>query len=463
MSIEDEILPASTPRVPPHSVEAERAAIGCILLDPQATLPKFDSSSEDLFYDLRHKEIFKSILRVSERGGDGVTAIAEDLLQRGVLNDCGGFVYLAELTNATPSPTAIDYFLSILIEKLSSRQLITVAGEAIEAAYTKEPEDVAKAIERLSSWSIGKSLSSVKKERSKHEVMSGLIQRMEIERKGNFDQFFVRTGIHDLDRYYRGLPVAESIILAARPSCGKTALALNMATNIAEQGHAVGFISLEMTEESLYRRAAASLAGVNLWNIQELGDQQLKALTSAFAKLSKMPIHVNDQSGLSCRQIRNIARRWLQQHQIKVLFIDYLQIATGFSKRGRDDRRLEIGEISKEFKETAKELNIPVVTLCQLSRLADQNNKPKLSHLREAGEIEQDADMVMFIWSKDDEKEKPVDDIETEDPHGTKNIVLSIAKNRNGPTGDVRLKFVKSMTKFFPIAHNHTDSLKDHP
>jgi replicative DNA helicase len=444
--------PSRVDRLPPHSVEAEQGVLGCALLSPPDSLglciEKFKSGSE-VFYDLRHRTIYELLLEMYERK-DAIDLITlqQALKDRGHLEGVGGLAYLASLPDAVPSAANLEYYLDIVREKYVLRRMIGTCTEVVTRAYEHQGEvdelldEVERDILRISGDRVAAATTTMK------ELVHRAIHHIEAYHQRQGQLGGMGTGFVDLDKMTDGFHAGEMIVIAARPSMGKTSLAMNMAENVAVNLKLpVGVFSLEMTSESLVMRMMSSLARVNARNIRDgfLSERDFAKLTTAAGQLAKAPLFIDDASGLSILQLRAIARRMHQQHGIKLFVIDYLQLLHSTARRA-ENRQQEIADISNGIKALAKELKVPVIVLSQLNRELekDKNRKPRMSDLRESGSIEQDADVVALLYkpSSGDEDEGPTPDQEAVP------VNLLIAKQRNGPTGDVHLTFLKSCTRF---------------
>lgn len=439
-------------RLPPHSLEAEQGVLGCILISPNQSLglclEKLKTGAK-AFYDLRHQHLFENMVDMwdTKQPIDLIT-LQQRLKDKNELDAVGGLGYLAGLPEAVPSAANLEYYLDIVQEKALLRKMIQTCTGVITQIYDFEGEvdqlmdDVERQVLKISEEREETTLRSVK------ELVNKAITTIEEfhQRQGMLTG--VSTGFPDLDKLTSGLHGGEMVVLAARPSMGKTSLAMNIAESVvAEQQLPVGVFSLEMTAESLILRMLCSRARVNLRDIREgfLAERDFPRLTGAAGKMSNAPLFIDDTPGLSILQLRARARRMTQQHGIKLFVIDYLQLLHSTAKRA-DNRQQEIADISNGIKALAKELNVPVIVLSQLNREVEKekNRKPRLSDLRESGAIEQDADLVALLYkpSGGDDDEGPKEEQESLP------VNLIIAKQRNGPTGEVNLTFFKGYTRF---------------
>lgn len=444
-------------RLPPHSKEAEQGVLGCILLDPPLCLgeciEKCKSGSE-VFYDLKHQVIYDALVAMSTRG-DAIDLITlqQCLKDNKQLDAVGGIAYLMSLADAVPSAANLKYYLTIVLDKHILRRIIRVSSEVVSNSYEFEGEvdrlldEVETKILRLSEERVEGSSMAMK------ELVHKAINTIEdyYKREGNITG--VGTGFPDLDKMTTGLHEGEMIVIAARPSMGKTSLAMNIAEHAAlEQNIPVGVFSLEMSAESLVLRMLCSRARVNLRSIREgfLAERDFPKLTNAASRMGKAPLFIDDSAGLSILQLRAKARRMYNQHGIRLFVIDYLQLLHSTSRRSADNRQQEIAEISSGIKALAKELKVPVIVLAQLNRDVEKRPKatPMLSDLRESGSIEQDADLVGLLYKPNKNEGDDREDADIDDPNDSQRVNLLIAKQRNGPTGDVELVFLKGFTRY---------------
>jgi replicative DNA helicase len=443
----------SVDRLPPHSPEMERGVLGCILLSPNdcmgECIEKLKDNGKEAFYDLRHQTIYEALTTMFDtREAIDIITLQQRLKDQGLLDQIGGIPYLSQLQDAVPSAANLSYYLDSVREKFLLRKMISVCTEVVGRVYDYEGEvdmlldEVERDVLRI----------------SESRVQGGTVTTKELVGRaiGTIENFFSRkgtltgvgTGFADLDKMTDGLHPAEMIVIAARPSMGKTSLAMNIVEHAAiEEKLPVAVFSLEMSAESLVLRTMCSLARVNLRSIRDgfMSESDFPKLTSAAGKLANSKLFIDDTAGLSILQLRARARRLSQQHGIKLFVIDYLQLLHSTGRRSQDNRQQEIADISSGIKALAKELKVPVIVLSQLNRELekDKSRKPRLSDLRESGAIEQDADLVGLLYKPNagDDEDAP------EEADGIP-VNLLIAKQRNGPTGDVNLTFLKPYTRF---------------
>jgi len=442
-------------RLPPHSIEAEQGVLGCAFLDPNHCIGRCIEILKDdgklAFYDLRHQTIYETLVeKFNTRDPIDLITIQQNLKDRQLLDQVGGIAYLSQLPDLVPSAANLDYYLEILREKFLLRKLIQTCSGVVGRIYDYEGEvetlldDVEKEILRVNESRSQASMPSVR------ELVGQAINTIEhyFNRQGELNG--LATGFHDFDKMTDGLHGGEMIVVAARPSMGKTSLAMNIAEHVAIEGQQpVGVFSLEMSSASLVMRMMCSLARVNLRSIRDgfMSEGDFPKITTAAGRLSAAKIFIDDTAGLSILQLRARARRMYQQHGLKLFVIDYLQLLNSTARRAQDNRQQEIADISSGIKALAKELNVPIIVLAQLNREIekDKGRKPRLSDLRESGSIEQDADLVCLLYKPSEGEDEEGGTPENSD---SRPVNLLIAKQRNGPTGDVKLTFFNSYTRF---------------
>ncbi len=453
---------AHVDRLPPHSIEAEQGVLGCLFLAPNECLgecvEKFKMGAT-VFYDLRHQVIYELLVEMyDKKEGVDLITVQQRLKDKSQLEAVGGLPYLASLPDAVPSAANIEFYINIVREKYILRKMISVCSDVVGRVYEHEGEvdslldEVERDVLRISEERVESKTLSIK------DVVHQAIARLEEYHANQGMTTGISTGFTDLDKMTTGLHGGEMIVIAARPSMGKTSLAMNMAEAVAiDQKLPVGVFSLEMGSESLVLRMLCSRARVNLRNIREgfFSERDFPKITAAAGKLANAPLYIDDTGGLSILQLRAKARRMWQQYGIKLFIIDYLQLLHSTARRA-ENRQQEIADISSGVKSLAKELNVPVIVLSQLNRELekDKSRKPRMSDLRESGSIEQDADLIGLLYkpSAGDEDEGP--SVEQE----TVQVNLLIAKQRNGPTGDVALTFLKTYTRFESAAKIRDDN-----
>lgn len=436
-------------RQPPHSIEAEQGVLGCMMLNPAEAIPdcvsRFRGNEE--FYDLRHQMIYDVLVRMHDRAQpiDGIT-IQQQLKDAGRLDSVGGVAYLSTLPDQVPSAANLPHYLGIVSQKATLRRLLSAAAKIEQLARNEEQtESVLDQAEKLI-LGVSADMESASDEADLGDLINTSLDHLQDCFENNKSLSGIPTGYADLDRMTSGLKNGEVFVIAARPSMGKSSLGLNIAINIAAAGHPVGIFSLEMTKESLSLRALCGEARVSEedFRTKRANEGDFNRLALARAKLKRSKIIINDRPGLKIIHLRAKARRMFQRHKIKLLVIDYIQLVN--SVGNAHNREREVAEISSGIKQLAKELNIPIIVLAQLNREIekDQNRKPRLADLRESGAIEQDADIVGLLYRKNPDQPAESD---------TLSIGLKIAKQRNGPTGDIPLVFIRKHTRFESAAN----------
>lgn len=434
-------------RVPPHNQEAEQSVIGAIFLEPQALITAAEVLVPDDFYRTAHQRIFQTMIRLSDQGkAIDVVTVTEELSAKKELEDVGGIAYLSELANAVPTAANIVYYARIVEEKALLRRLIRVATSIVEDGFTREDEVAAvlsEAEKKMMDVSSRKNAGDFKNIKDVLVETYDNIEQLH-SRKGDITG--VPTGFRDLDRITAGFQRNDLIIVAARPSVGKTAFALNVAQNVATKtDENVAIFSLEMGAEQLVMRMLCAEGNIDAQVLRTgaLTNEDWKKLTMAMGSLSNAGIFIDDTPGIRVTEIRAKCRRLKQEYGLGMILIDYLQLIQGSGGKG-ENRQQEVSEISRSLKALARELQVPVIALSQLSRGVEQrqDKRPMMSDLRESGSIEQDADIVSFLYRED------YYDKETENQNM---IEIIIAKQRNGPTGTVTLAFVKEFNKFVNI------------
>jgi replicative DNA helicase len=440
---------AAAERTLPHNLEAERSVLGAILVHNDAfNLAAQVIDSRDFYRDA-HRRIFDRIVALSERHDaiDFVT-LKEELARAGELDEVGGPAYVASLADGVPRATNVEYYARIVKEKSTLRNLIYAANKIVANAYEADQESDLILDEAESA------IFAVADDRLKagFVAMRDLVKDSFPKIEKLFEQkrliTGVPTGFVDIDEMTRGLQAGDLVIVAARPSMGKTSLVLNIAQYVASLGdHVVGFFSLEMSKESLFLRLLTSEAQIDGHRLMSgaIGGNDYHRISHALEKLNSMKLFIDDTANIGVLEMRAKSRRLQAEHGLSLLVVDYIQLMSG---RGRfENRTLELASISRSLKGLAKELNVPIIVLSQLSRAPESrsDHRPQLSDLRESGALEQDADVVVLIYR---------DDVYNRDPNspdaGTAELIL--AKQRNGPTGVVRLAFLREQTRFANLA-----------
>ena len=440
-------------RVPPHSIEAEQSVLGGLLLDNSAWDRAGDLLTPTDFYRYEHKAIYAAVgaLVNASKPADVIT-VFEQLQSVGKAEECGGIAYLNAMAQSVPSAANLRRYAEIVRERAVLRKLIEASDEIATQAFNPQGRAVSQILDEAEGriFKIGEEGSRTKQGfQSMDQLVVQLIDRVtELHENGAEEVTGVRTGFYDLDRMTAGLQAGDLIVLAARPSMGKTAFALNIAENVAvNEGLPVAVFSMEMGASQLALRMVGSLGRINQSNLRtgKLGDDEWGRLSEAVDKLKNASVFIDETAALNSAELRARARRQARQcGKLGLIVVDYLQLMSG-SSSSEENRATEIGEISRGLKALAKELQCPVIALSQLNRSVESrpDKRPMMSDLRESGAIEQDADVIMFIY-RDDYYNK-----ESKEP-GVAEIV--IGKQRNGPVGTVKLTFLKPLTRFDNMA-----------
>ncbi|NCU17172.1 replicative DNA helicase [Pallidibacillus pasinlerensis] len=440
-------------RTPPQNIEAEQAVLGAILIEPESLTVASELLIPEDFYRSSHQKIFSAILKLSDQGkAIDVVTVTEELAATEQLENIGGVSYLMELANAVPTAANVDYYARIVEEKSLLRRLIRTATEIAQEGYNREDEvesllsEAEKKIMEVSGRKSAGSFISIK------DVLVEAYDKIETLASSKGEITGIPTGFTELDKMTAGFQKNDLIIVAARPSVGKTAFALNIAQNVATKtDEVVAIFSLEMGAEQLVMRMLSSEGNINAQNLRtgDLSDEDWRKLTMAMGSLSNAEIYIDDTPGIRMAEMRAKCRRLKQERGLGMILIDYLQLIQGDGRQ--DNRQQEVSEISRSLKALARELEVPVIALSQLSRSVEQrqDKRPMMSDIRESGSIEQDADIVAFLY-RDDYYDK-----ETEN----KNIIeIIIAKQRNGPVGTVQLAFAKEFSKFVNLERRFDDA-----
>jgi len=439
-------------KLPPQNLDAERSVLGSMLIDNESIHRVVEALSAEAFYREAHRKIFSAVIDLYQRNepADLVTVTTE-LKSKGWLEEAGGATYLSSLVDNIPSSANAAAYARIVREKALRRMLIEGATEIAERGYQEEGDvehfvdQAEKIILEVAQRRIRQSFISVREiVKDSFKAIEQLYERKELITG-------VPTGYRELDRLTSGLQRSDLIVVAGRPSMGKTALALNMAEHAAvEGGHKVAIFSLEMSKEQLVQRLLCSRAEVDATKLRGgfLGESDWPKLTRAAGLLSEAPIFIDDTPAINALEVRAKARRLMREHGLDLIVVDYLQLMRGIGRS--ESREREISEISRALKALAKELAVPVVALSQLNRgvEARQDKRPQLADLRESGAIEQDADVIAFIY-RDEMYNR-------ESPDAGKAEVI-VGKQRNGPTGKVKLAFRGNITRFDDLAHGPDD------
>lgn len=437
-------------RIPPQNVEAEQAVLGAMLLSHDAVIVAMEKLQPRDFYRDVHRIIFEAMEHLHRENKEiDVITLPEELRRIKKLDDVGGVEYVLQLPNLVATAANIEYYANIVAEKALARNLISTCTELTTEAYDgeKEPEalldDAERKILQLSDTKNRGDFASV------GTVVEATLDKITKLYENKAGLTGLPTGFRDLDRMTSGLQPSDLILVAARPSMGKTAFTLNIAQNVGVRQHkTVAFFSLEMSQEQLVQRLLCQIAHIDSQKLrtgQLNSDEEWTRLTDACDKLYESPIYIDDTPGISVAEMRSKARRLKSEHGLDLIIVDYLQLMQG---RNAESRQQEISEISRSLKALARELKVPLIALSQLSRSVEsrQDKRPMLSDLRESGALEQDADIVSFLYRED------YYDKETENQHITEVI---LAKHRNGPVGSVKLYFKNEFTLFLNLDTQH--------
>lgn len=437
-------------RIPPQSVEAEQAVLGAMLLSHDAVIVAMEKLQFQDFYRDVHRIIFEAMEHLHRENKEiDVITLPDELKRMKKLDDVGGLEYVLNLPNLVGSAANIEYYANIVAEKALARNLISTCTELTTEAYDGQKETEAlldDAERRILQLSDTKNRGDFASVGAVVEVTLDKITKL-YENKAGLTG--LPTGFRDLDRMTSGLQPSDLILVAARPSMGKTAFTLNIAQNVGVRQHkTVAFFSLEMSQEQLVQRLLCQIAHIDSQKLrtgQLNSDEEWTRLTDACDKLYESPIYIDDTPGISVAEMRSKARRLKSEHGLDLIIVDYLQLMQG---RNAESRQQEISEISRSLKALARELKVPLIALSQLSRSVEsrQDKRPMLSDLRESGALEQDADIVSFLYRED------YYDKETENQHITEVI---LAKHRNGPVGSVKLYFKNEFTLFLNLDTQH--------
>lgn len=443
-------MSARDPKLPPQDIEMERALLGALLLNQSAMYEVADVVGVDSFYTGKHRTIFDAMLSLHGKGEPlDVVTVSGKLKERKQLADIGGAAYLSDLANAAASPGSARHYAQSVQTKFMLRSLLDAAAKIGELGF-QEDRDIEEVLDeaqatifRVSNAPMLQSFSSIKDE------LSEAWERLDHLQKHSGSIRGVPTGFKQLDNMLAGFQKSDLVILAARPSMGKTALALDIARQTATKHKTpVGIFSLEMSSQQLVDRMLAAQAGVDAWKLRTgkiKSDEEFERLQEGMSELSEAPIFIDDKPGSTVLSMRSVARRLKMERDLGLIIIDYLQLITPTSGRASDSLVQQITEISRSLKAMARELDVPVLALSQLSRAVEQRGgRPRLSDLRDSGSIEQDADVVMFIHRDD-----MMGNRTTNEKTGIAEILVE--KHRNGPVGKVDLKFDEEKTTFMSV------------
>ncbi|KUK79083.1 MAG: replicative DNA helicase [Microgenomates bacterium 39_7] len=426
------------PKIPPHDLEAEESVLSAILIDGEAIIKVSDYLKPESFYERSHQLIYESMIQLYEqREAIDVVTLVNQLKKNKSLKQVGGSSSIAKLSNSVSTAANAESYAKLIKEYYVKRQLITISGQMSDWAFDsgKSAQDVLDAAEakvfKVSQTHSAQDFIPIK------DTLVESFERLDELQKNQGELRGVPTGFQDLDNLLAGMQRSNLLILAARPGMGKTAFSLNMTQSITvKHKKKVGFFSLEMSKEELVDRLLVSQADIDAWKLKtgRLNQQDFLKISDAMGVLADASLYIDDTPGLSIYEMRTKARRLMSEHEIDLIVVDYLQLAHG---KTMDNRVQEVSEISQGLKNIARELRIPILALSQLSRAVESRGekRPQLSDLRESGAIEQDADVVMFLYRKDEDVREQVS--------------LRVAKHRNGPLGEIELFFRGDRIKFF--------------
>jgi replicative DNA helicase len=438
-------------KVPPQNLDAEKSLLGAVLIDEEVLADISEHVTAKDFYDKRHAAIYEGMMRLYEKHKPvDLLTLTDELKRKKELEIVGGSAYLTELTDYVPTAAHAEAYAELVAQKAVRRRLIKASAEISEMGFD-EDASTQELLEKAEAELFSVSDQSLKQDLTSIEsILTESFDRMEELHRNKGALRGVRTGYRDLDNMTAGLQRSDLIILAARPAMGKTTLVTNLAYNVATVAkQPVLFFSLEMSKEQLVDRMLADASGVDAWNIRtgNLSDQDFSKLSEAMGEMAEAPIFIDDTPGLSVLEMRTKARRASHEQPLGLIIVDYLQLMQA-SGRSDGNRVQEVSEISRGLKLIARELNVPVIALSQLSRSVESRSPqvPQLADLRESGSIEQDADIVMFIYREayynpETERENITD--------------LIIAKHRNGPVGKVELYFHPERLRFMSLDKRH--------
>ncbi|MFA8439034.1 replicative DNA helicase [Pueribacillus sp. YX66] len=442
-------------RTPPQSIEAEQAVLGAVFLEQESLVKASEILVPEDFYRPAHERIFRVMIDLSERGEPvDLVTVTTELQNRKLLEEIGGVSYLSDLASSVPTAANVEYYSYVIEEKSLLRRLIKTATEIAAEGYASE-EEVEKVLDNAE-----KSILEVANRKNTGSFVS--IKDILVEAYDNIEMLHNRkdditgvpTGFIELDRITAGFQRNDFIIVAARPSVGKTAFALNISQNVATKtDENVAIFSLEMGAQQLVMRMLCAEGNIDAQRLRtgKLTPEDWEKLTMAMGSLSNAGIYIDDTPGIRVSEIRAKCRRLKQESGLGLVVIDYLQLIQGSSNRSGDNRQQEVSEISRSLKALARELEVPVIALSQLSRGVEsrQDKRPMMSDIRESGSIEQDADIVAFLYR---------DDYYDKESENQNMIEIIIAKQRNGPTGTVELAFIKEYNKFVNLDRRHDES-----
>lgn len=434
------------PKLPPQNIEAEQSLLGSLLIDKDSIVRISEILHPNNFYrSEQHGSIYQAIQGLFERREPiDLVTVTEELKRKGFYDKIGGSAYLTTLVNSVPTSAHIEHYAKIIKEHAVRRNLISEATRLIERAYD-EGQSVDELLENAESGIFAISQEHVTRDFLPiKDALTQSFDRLDELQKSSGKLRGVPTGFRDLDSKLAGMQASNLLILASRPGQGKTSMALNIAQYVAvTAGLPVGIFSLEMSQEELVDRLLVGQADIDAWKLKtgKLDEKDFDKLSLAMGELAEAPLYIDDTPGISISEMRTKARRLQIEHGLKFLIVDYLQLIKG---RNLENRVQEVSEISQNLKNLARELKVPVLAISQLSRAVESrgSKRPQLADLRESGAIEQDADVVMFIYREDSEK--------------MEQVTLDIQKHRNGPVGEIQMVFRAERTKFYGMEKSRT-------
>lgn len=446
-------MPQPTIKLPPQNIDAEQSLLGSLLIDKDAIVRISEILHPTSFYRTeQHGVIYEAIQALFEkREPIDLVTVTEELKRKSVYDKIGGSAYLTSLINIVPTSAHIEHYAKIIKDHALRRSLIAQATNLIQRAYD-EGESVEELLESAEAGIFSLSQEHVTRDFLPiKDALTESFDRLDELQKSSGKLRGVPTGFRDLDSKLAGMQNSNLLILASRPGQGKTSMALNIAQFVAvSAGLPVGIFSLEMSQEELVDRLLVGQADIDAWKLKtgRLDEKDFDRLSLAMGELAEAPIFIDDTPGITISEMRTKARRLQIEHGLKLLIVDYLQLIKG---RYLENRVQEVSEISQNLKNLARELKIPVLAISQLSRAVEQRGikKPQLADLRESGAIEQDADVVMFIWREDSEHPEQV--------------TLDIQKHRNGPTGEIKMVFRADRTKFYGMEKTRGKPAQEKP
>ncbi|PJE63405.1 replicative DNA helicase [Candidatus Roizmanbacteria bacterium CG10_big_fil_rev_8_21_14_0_10_45_7] len=441
-------------RLPPHSIEAEQSVLGSVLIDPSSITLAVEILKAEHFYDPRHQYIFMAMLSLNDENHPiDVVTLESTLRKQKHFPDSGGKEYITTLVQAVPTSANIEHYAWIVRNAAVKRSIISIGSRMVQKAY-EDGHEISQLLNECESDLFLIAQAHTKRDFLPiREILTQSYERLEEVVKRGEGMRGIPTGFKTLDNKLAGLNASNLLIVAARPGIGKTTFALNISTYLAtHMKKTVGFFSLEMSKEELVDRLLVMDAHIDSWKLRtgRLDKEEMDKLTESMGRLAESNIFIDDTPAISVTEMRSKARKMHLEHKLDLLVVDYLQLAT--TGRFMESRVQEVSMISQAMKNIARELQIPVIALSQLSRAVEQrggDKRPQLSDLRDSGSIEQDADIVLFLYRADED-----DDMM---PEGKKNMKLSIAKHRSGPTGEISLLFHGEKLQFFEVENREPD------